>query len=290
MDRDCPSEPDLLAFHVRALADDDVDRVAEHLATCAACETTLQRLENNVDPLLGLLRRPYSPLSDAPGSSGPWHGGLGEAAQLELPGYELLGVLGRGGMGVVYKARQVRLNRLVALKRLSAANYLEAARSRSEAEALGRLQHPYILQIHEVIEHRGRVYLALEFVEGGSLQAKLSGKPQPGEAAAELIELVARAVHYAHLNGIVHRDLKPANILFARRRKNGKPAGQAAAHEPVRTDCPRSPISASPSGSPSIPAIRNTATCWAPRPTWRRNRPPASWTRSARPRTFTAWA
>jgi WD40 repeat protein len=219
MDRNCPSEPELIAFHVGALADGDVDRVAEHLETCAACETALQRLENDVDPLLGLLRRPYSPLSDAPASSGPWHGGVGEAdegAQLDLPGYELLGVLGRGGMGVVYKARQVRLNRLVALKRLRAANDREAARSRSEAEALGRLQHPYILQIHEVIEHRGRVYLALEFVEGGSLQSKLTGKPQPGDAAAELIELVSRAVHHAHLKGIVHRDLKPANILLAR--------------------------------------------------------------------------
>ncbi|HVA51599.1 MAG TPA: protein kinase [Pirellulales bacterium] len=219
--RNCPPEPDLLAFHLGTLADHEVDRVAEHLETCSACEAVVRLLETEVDPLLAALRRPHSAPSDTFGlASGrrPERPEADEAAPVghELPGYEILGVLGRGGMGVVYLARQIGVNRLVALKRLRTTNPKEAARARVEAEALGRLQHPYIVQIHEVVEHEGRVYLALEYVEGGSLQARLTGKPQTSEAAAKLIELVARGVHHAHLNGIVHRDLKPANILLAR--------------------------------------------------------------------------
>src|SRR5205807_2476928 len=86
--------------------------------------------------------------------------------------------------------------------------------SRIEAEALARLQHPNIVQIFEVIEHEGRVFLALELVEGGPLGRALIGKPQPFRETAALLETLARAVHYAHVQGIVHRDLKPANILL----------------------------------------------------------------------------
>lgn len=218
----CPSEPDLLAFHLGTLDEDDVERVADHLETCTVCEAAIQKLDTSVDPLLAALRNSPSasgslldfriqpPPDHAPDEAIPalpmWP---------ELPGYEILGVLGRGGMGIVYKGRQIGVNRLVALKRLRMASEKETARARIEAEALGRLQHPYIVQIHEVVEHEGRVYLALEFVAGGSLSERLNGKPQPCEAAAELIELVARAVHHAHLNGIVHRDLKPPNVLLA---------------------------------------------------------------------------
>jgi WD40 repeat protein/tRNA A-37 threonylcarbamoyl transferase component Bud32 len=135
-----------------------------------------------------------------------------------VPGFDVLEELGRGGMGVVYKARQVKLNRLVALKMiLSGVHATEGdrARFRREAEAAARLQHPNIVQIFEVGEVEGRPFLALEFVGGGSLAQKIKGSPQPPRQAATLIGILARAIHAAHLKGIVHRDLKPANVLLA---------------------------------------------------------------------------
>jgi tetratricopeptide (TPR) repeat protein len=139
-------------------------------------------------------------------------------ALLEVEGYELLGVLGRGGAGVVYKARQVALDRLVALKVLATGIHAgpdELARFRGEAEAVARLQHPNIVQIYDVGDTSGRPYLALEFMAGGSLAAKLADKPQPAREAAEMVRTLARAVHHAHVNHILHRDLKPGNVLLA---------------------------------------------------------------------------
>ncbi len=133
------------------------------------------------------------------------------------PGYEILRELGRGGMSVVYLARQTGLKRLVALKMLHAgadAGSRQRQRLRTEAESAARLQHPNIVQIHEVGEHDGQLYLALEYVEGGTLADRLAGAPHPARAAAELVETLARAMHHAHQQGIVHRDLKPANILL----------------------------------------------------------------------------
>jgi tetratricopeptide (TPR) repeat protein len=137
-----------------------------------------------------------------------------------VPGYEVLCELGRGGMGVVYKARQTALGRLVSLKMLrdAYAGPEELARFRREAEAVARLQHPNVVQIYEVGEHDGRPYLALEFVDGGSLDRLLRGRPQPARAAAELLVTLARAVAHAHQQGVVHRDLKPANILLQGKR------------------------------------------------------------------------
>jgi eukaryotic-like serine/threonine-protein kinase len=137
--------------------------------------------------------------------------------RLSPPGYELLGELGRGGMGVVYKARQTALKRLVALKMILAGGHAGAqdrARFRVEAEAIARLQHPHIVQIHEVGEHDGNPFFSLEFIDGGSLVQVLSGNPLPGPRAAGLVEALARAMHFAHQRGIVHRDLKPANVLM----------------------------------------------------------------------------
>src|SRR5207249_1941051 len=131
--------------------------------------------------------------------------------------YELLAELGRGAMGVVYKARQVALDRVVALKLLRAGDQADAeelARFRREAEAAACLQHPNIVQIHEVSEHDGQPCLVLEFVDGGNLAAQLAGKSLSPQQAAPLLETLARAVHYAHQRGVLHRDLKPANILL----------------------------------------------------------------------------
>jgi len=136
---------------------------------------------------------------------------------VSVPGYEIEGVLGRGGMGVVYKARHLKLKRTVALKMVLAGGHAgppELARFRIEAEAVARLQHPNIVQIHEVGEADGHPYCALEFVEGGNLAGKLNGKPMPPREAAKLVEALARAMQLAHSRNVVHRDLKPANILL----------------------------------------------------------------------------
>ncbi len=136
----------------------------------------------------------------------------------EIPGYELLGVLDHGGMGVVYKARDVVLKRQVALKMILAGAHAGAehrARLLAEAEAIARLHHPHIVQIHEAGEHGGLPFLALEFMPGGNLATHLAGRPQPAAEAARLAETLARAVAHAHAAGVIHRDLKPANVLIA---------------------------------------------------------------------------
>jgi WD40 repeat protein len=135
-----------------------------------------------------------------------------------VPGYDVLEELGRGGMGVVYRAWQLRPRRVVALKMILAGDHAgpEAlARFEVEAEAVARLQHPQIVPIYEVGEHYGRPYFTLEYLPGGSLERKLTGTPQPAGGAAELVETLARAMHHAHGQGIVHRDLKPANVLLS---------------------------------------------------------------------------
>jgi WD40 repeat protein/Flp pilus assembly protein TadD/tRNA A-37 threonylcarbamoyl transferase component Bud32 len=135
----------------------------------------------------------------------------------QLPGYLVMEEVGRGGMSVVFRARQVHLNRLVALKVIRAKIYADAtiaARFRDEAEAAARFQHPNIIQVYEVGEHDGQGFIALEYAAGGTLEEKLAGTPQPPRDAAQAIECLARALHYAHQRGIVHRDLKPANVVL----------------------------------------------------------------------------
>jgi serine/threonine protein kinase/tetratricopeptide (TPR) repeat protein/WD40 repeat protein len=134
-----------------------------------------------------------------------------------VPGYEILRELGRGGMGVVYLARQTALKRLVALKMILAGSHAgpnELARFRTEAEAIARFRHPHIVQIYEVGECDGQSFFSLEYVDGGSLAHKLGGVPLPPAAAAELVATLAGAIHAAHEQGVIHRDLKPANILL----------------------------------------------------------------------------
>ena len=141
---------------------------------------------------------------------------LGDPVDFQLPGFECLGILGRGGMGVVYKARQASLQRTVAVKMIRSAGLAEnaLARFRTEAEAVARLQHPNIVHIHEVGEHDGQPFFVLEYVDGGNLSAKLTSQTLPAAEAARLTETLARAVHSAHESGVVHRDIKPSNVLL----------------------------------------------------------------------------
>jgi serine/threonine-protein kinase len=168
-------------------------------------------MERPAVDLAASTRQPVSSVSAAsPAPASP--PGLPQAA-----GYEILQEVGRGGMGVVYRARQTRLKRIVALKMLLAGPHAaseQRARLRTEAEAVARLHHPNIVQIYEVGEAGNCPFLALEFVDGGNLKGQLSGTPQPALPAASLVETLARAIHYAHQNGVLHRDLKPGNILL----------------------------------------------------------------------------
>ena len=139
--------------------------------------------------------------------------------------YEIVRELARGGMGVVFQARQVSLNRVVALKMILAgqlASDTDVKRFYTEAEAAANLDHPGIVPIFEVGQHEGQHYFSMGFVEGQSLSQRLADGPLPAREAAELIRRVSEAIEYAHQHGVIHRDLKPANILLDQKRQ---PAG-----------------------------------------------------------------
>lgn len=144
-----------------------------------------------------------------------------EARQIsipEIPGYEILGVLGKGGMGVVFKARQIGLDRIVALKMILAGAHASSeaiGRFDAEARAVARFQHPNIIQIYEIGQCGDMPYFSLEFVNGGTLSRKIAREPQEPRYAAAVVETLARAMHYAHERNVIHRDLKPANVLLA---------------------------------------------------------------------------
>jgi WD40 repeat protein len=209
---ECLTAAELAAFHLGDLPETDLLELAGHLERCPRCEQEARALDGLSDATLAAYRQ-----SARAGPLPP-----GDALPRRVGDYEPLETVGRGGMGVVYKARHVRLRRVVALKMLLGGYFADGdqrARFRTEAEAVARLQHPHIVQLFESGEHEAdaglpRPYFTLEFVAGGSLAQRLAGRPLAPRQAAVWLEPVARAAHFAHERGIIHRDLKPSNILL----------------------------------------------------------------------------
>lgn len=164
-----------------------------------------------------------SVLKAAPASEGRMRGG-GSPKLATIEGYEILSELGRGGMAIVFKARQVALNRIVALKMVLGGQFRQPEfhyRFQMEAEAVARLQHPNIIQIFDYSTVAGMFpgetvcpYIAFEYVAGGNLSTRIGGLPQPTSEAARIVEVLADAIQYAHRCGIIHRDLKPSNVML----------------------------------------------------------------------------
>ncbi len=180
----------------------------------------LRWLWRDSGPLQAAAVPPRPPASDADSGDGR-RGGDTVVAPPEgatwRDQYELLDRIGRGAMGVVYKARQLGLNRLVAVKTILSgpdATLAERARFSREAESMARLRHAHIVQVYAVGECDGCPFFSMELLEGGSLARQIAGRPQPARQAAEYLEALARAMHYAHQQGIIHRDLKPGNVIL----------------------------------------------------------------------------
>ncbi len=242
----CPSDETLAGLLADALSTTERDALVPHVEACVRCQEKLAHLteisdaktwqraehraprteaEDEIMRRLKRARRSSPPFRPDPADNtieGFTPGGLAAPAEIDsqwpaVPGYEIIGVLGRGGMAIVYMARHLALQRIVALKMLenwALAGKKELARFRAEADVIARLQHPNIVQIYDVGDVDGRPYFALEYVPGGSLAQHLNGTPQSARQAARFVEVLARAVQAAHANGVVHRDLKPANILL----------------------------------------------------------------------------
>jgi hypothetical protein len=237
----CPDRRDLERLARGQLLEPQVQQLGRHVLDCSSCAALLNEFQG-ADTLIPDLRAlpGQQPLEShfvndlverlassppectaviAPSATATVGGTAAAVAGSRpvLPGYEVLEELGRGGQSVVYKAHQVALNRPVALKMIlgnAAGNAEDRARFRREAEAVAHLQHPHIVQIHEVGEQAGQPYFAMEYVSGGTLAKKLGGVPLAPHEAARFLECLARTMHWAHQRGIVHRDLKPGNVLL----------------------------------------------------------------------------
>lgn len=198
-----PGMAELTAFSQGLCGEALSAQIEQHLALCTECCRVLETIPD--DRLTTLVRDGGVPTS------------AGDIRASLRPGYEVLDEIGRGGMGVVYRARQLGLGRIVALKRMHALSPSaeERSRFRREAESIARLIHPNIVQVFDFGEQDQVPFLALEYVDGRTLAQRLSAHPPSPRQAAELVEILARAVDCAHRAGIIHRDLKPGNILLA---------------------------------------------------------------------------
>jgi tetratricopeptide (TPR) repeat protein len=225
----CPDRDLLKQFLNESLVDTELDGLEHHLEKCAACQRNLDELSADTIWRAELQQEISLLLDDTEpgevvdprrmivGATNAAHEPTARSTPT-VPGYEITGELGRGGMGVVYRARHVRLNRPCALKMILAGAHAgsdDVARFVTEAEAIARLQHPSIVQIRHIGDVDGLPFLELEYVAGGSLDRQLDGTPWPTTRAARLAEQVALGLAEAHRQGIVHRDLKPSNVLLS---------------------------------------------------------------------------
>ncbi len=244
--RDCPDVEELAAFSAGELPEAMLEQVAAHASRCDRCTSTLRALDGAEDTLRANLRLCVQPdpILDEPecgalearakaipgdrpdeagtvtadgAVTGTWHGAEPFAPE-RFGKFELLERLGKGGMGVVYKARQTEIDQVVALKMILAGAYAEPhdlERFRVEAAAVARLKHPNVIAFYEFDHYDGRPYFTMEYVAGGSLADRLaSGVAFTQDDAAKLVETLARAMHAVHQVQVVHRDLKPANVLL----------------------------------------------------------------------------
>ncbi len=241
-----PDDDALRALSSGQLSEVRLAQVSAHLSDCPTCCSRIDQLATG-DQLLARLQQTAATPEDvlvntaqrrsavralrqsrhtssatlhAPPSA---HPGLILPAPKKVGDYEILSEVGRGGMGVVYKARHRGLNRLAALKMVLVGEFASPAqelRFRLEAELAARVHHPNIVQVYEIGSYEGRPFLALEWVEGGSLANRLDGNQWPPDEAASLVETLARAIDVAHNEGVIHRDLKPANILLGDHRSD----------------------------------------------------------------------
>ncbi len=202
-----PSAEQLQEFILGKLSDAASDGIESHLHACEQCNQLLDGISVD-DSFVSLIR----------GQNGEFYKNSDDYRPLQIKGYEIIEELGRGGMGVVYKALDLRLKRKVALKVIlnsgEHAGPEQRERLRLEAETIARLQHPGIVQIYEIGEHQGHLYIALELLGAESLQSIMNGATHDARWSAALIRQLAEIIDYSHRSGIIHRDLKPGNILF----------------------------------------------------------------------------
>jgi WD40 repeat protein len=252
-----PSHPTTEQLHALSsgrLGEADLARVSAHLGECPVC---CKRLEQSADddPLLARLQKSAARSGESlvsaaqrrsairalrdgssVGAAGEIRDETTERVIVPVPrqvgDYDVLTEVGRGGMGVVYKTRHRGLQRLAAVKMVLAGEFASPAqelRFRLEAELAARVRHPNFIQVYEIGRYEGRLFLALEWADGGSLANRLDGKPWPADQASAIIETLARAIHVAHGEGVVHRDLKPANVLIVRSSQFAVRSGESPA-------------------------------------------------------------